>query len=51
MHTYSHSKQLDSLLLDSNLSFGGTCSDHLSKHLFVRERSMTNSNEARQTCI
>ena len=35
MRTHSHSKQLDSFLLDSDLSFGGVCLDHLFGHPFV----------------
>ena len=50
-HAYNHSKQLDSLLLDSNLSFGGTCSDHLLGHPFVQGKSSSNSSETRRTCI
>ena len=35
MCAHIHSKQLDSLLLDYDLSFEGVCLDHMSEHLFV----------------
>ena len=49
--THSHSKKLDLLLLDFDLTFGGVCSNHLSGHPFVHGRSLSDSNEARRTCI
>ena len=37
-------KKLDSLSLDSDLSFGGACPNHLSRHSFVQRRSSFDSS-------
>ena len=37
-------KKLDSLSLDSDLSFGGACPNHLSRHSFVQRRSPFDSS-------
>ena len=43
---HSHSKKLDSLSLDSDLSLRGACPNHLPGHPFVQESNLSGLRQA-----